>query len=182
MAEDLRPALTALLPKLRRFGIALTGSAAEADDLVQDVCARALQHAAHLRDRARLDAWLYGIMRNRWIDEQRARARHRHDALEAADDVAGEDGMVVTEGRITLALVRHRLQQLSAEQRAVLILVCVDGLSYRETAEVLGVAIGTVMSRLARGRRALAERLADRPAGSVSPFPLVNGRGPARPP
>jgi RNA polymerase sigma-70 factor (ECF subfamily) len=181
VTEDLRSALAAVLPKLRRFGIAITGSAAEADELVQDACARALQHAGQLRDRGRLDAWLYGIMRNLWIDERRARARRRHDALEAAEEVAGEDGVAVAEGRITLALVRHRLQQLPAEQRAVLMLVCVDGLSYREAAEVLGVAIGTVMSRLSRGRRALAERLAERPPGSISQFPIVNGRGPLRP-
>ena len=80
MAEDLRPMLSALLPRLRRFGLALTGSAVEADELVQDACARALQREAQLRDHNRLDAWLYGIMRHLWIDEMRARTRRRHDS------------------------------------------------------------------------------------------------------
>lgn len=176
MAEDLRPVLSALLPRLRRFGLALTGSAADADELVQDACVRALQHSGQLREQNRVDAWLYGIMRNLWIDETRARSRRRHDDLETAAEVAGDDGPQVTEGRITLELVRQRLHEMSADQRAVLILVCVDGLSYKQAAEVLGIAIGTVMSRLSRARHELAERLGGRSGGSVSPFAVPNGR------
>ena len=93
----------------------------------------------------------------------------------------GEDGVAVAEGRITLRMVRQRLQLLPEEQRTVLILVCVDGLTYRETADVLGVAIGTVMSRLSRARRALAERLPQPTSGTVSPFQRPNGRAPLRP-
>jgi RNA polymerase sigma-70 factor, ECF subfamily len=180
VAEDLRSKLSALLPRLRRFGLALTGSAADADELVQEACARALQRAAQLRDETRLDAWLYGIMRHLWIDEMRSRSRRRHDTLDAATEVAGDDGAAVAEGRITLELVRRRLQEMSAEQRTVLVLVCVDGLSYRETADVLDVAIGTVMSRLSRARRELAERLNERGGGSVRLFPGPNGRAPFR--
>ena len=80
MGNDLRQALTDLLPRLRRFGLALTGSATDADDLVQNTCERVLRRADQLREHARLDAWLYGIMRNLWIDELRHRKVRRHDA------------------------------------------------------------------------------------------------------
>ena len=153
METDLRKALTLLLPRLRRFGLTLTGSANDADELVQNTCERMLQRSDQLREHARLDAWLYGIMRNLWIDELRHRKVRRHDDLDAAAAVVGEDGQAVADGRITLAAVRQAMQELPMEQRTVLMLVCVDGLSYRQTAEVLGIPIGTVMSRLHRGRR-----------------------------
>jgi RNA polymerase sigma-70 factor (ECF subfamily) len=160
MKGAMRAALVPLLPRLRRFGIALTGSASDADELVQDACERALKRGDQLRDDTRLDAWLYGIMRNRWSDELRRRRVRRHDPVEAAFSVAGEDGERAAEARLVLERVRGALSQLPAEQRTVLVLVCVDGLSYKEVAEVLDIPIGTVMSRLARGRRALHTALA----------------------
>ena len=68
MEIDLRANLAALLPRLRRFGLALTGSGTDADDLVQNACERVLRRGEQLRDQSRLDAWIYGIMRNLWID------------------------------------------------------------------------------------------------------------------
>ena len=155
MAEEMRAALVRLLPRLRRFGIALTGSAADADELVQDTCERAIRRSHQLRDNARLDAWLYGIMRNRWTDEVRWRRLRQHDEIDAAADSVSTDGERAADARMTLAAVRKGLASLPPDYRAVLVLVCVDGLSYQEAADVLGVAIGTVMSRLARGRREL---------------------------
>jgi RNA polymerase sigma-70 factor (ECF subfamily) len=160
VAEDLRSGLAALLPRLRRFGIALTGSAADADELVQDACERALVRFAQLRDVARLDSWVYGIMRHLWVDEMRWRRVRRHDDLETALKVVGEDGEASASGRITLLKVRQCLDQLPADQRAVMTLVCVDGLTYREAAAILDIPIGTVMSRLSRGRAELHARLA----------------------
>ena len=159
MGKDLRQALTALLPRLRRFGLALTGSRSDADDLVQNTCERVLLRSDQLREQTRLDAWLYGIMRNIWIDELRHRKIRRHDDLDAAAGVMGEDGQAVADGRITLSVVRRVMNDLPAEQRAVLMLVCVDGLSYKETAEALSIPMGTVMSRLSRARLDLHERL-----------------------
>jgi RNA polymerase sigma-70 factor (ECF subfamily) len=171
LAEDPRSALTALLPRLRRFGLALTGSVTDADELVQGTCERVLRRAGQLRDHARLDAWIYGIMRNMWIDEVRSRRVRRHDDLSAAAEVIGEDGEAVAEGHITLAAVRRTLAKLSTEHRTVLVLVCVDGLSYREAAAALDIPLGTVMSRLSRGRQELHARLHG-PSGddAVTPF------------
>lgn len=159
MAEEMRAALVRLLPRLRRFGLALTGSQSEADELVQDTCERAMRRQEQLRDGSRLDAWLYGIMRNRWTDEVRSRRHRAHEPIEAAERVAGDQGEPAAHSRMTLAAVRDALGRLSSEQRTVLMLVCVDGLSYREAADVLGIAVGTVMSRLSRGRRELHEML-----------------------
>jgi RNA polymerase sigma-70 factor (ECF subfamily) len=163
--EQLRMALVGMLPRLRRFGTALTGSAADGDDLVQASCERALQRVGQLRVEDRLDGWMYSIMRSVWIDELRARRVRRHEPIETAEAVVGDHGEQTTEGRLTLASVRRALAELPDEQRTVLVLVCVDGLSYREAADVLGIAIGTVMSRLARGREALHDKLDERPAG-----------------
>ena len=180
MANDLRQALTAVLPRLRRFGLALTGSASDADDLVQSTCERVLRHSDQLRELTRLDAWLYGIMRNLWIDETRHRKVRRHDKIDAAADVMGEDGQATADGRITLAAVRRAMGQMPADQRTVLMLVCVDGLSYKEAAEVLGIPVGTVMSRLSRARQDLHERLAGpADADSVTAFPLRQAGTPA---
>jgi len=173
VANDLRQALTAVLPRLRRFGLMLTGSASDADDLVQNTCERALKYAEQLREITRLDAWLYGIMRNLWYDEIRHRKVRRHDDIDAASDVIGEDGQATADGRITLDAVRRVMSQLPTDQRAVLMLVCVDGLSYKEAAEVLGIPVGTIMSRLSRARQDLHDRLTG-PAktDTVTPFPL----------
>jgi RNA polymerase sigma-70 factor (ECF subfamily) len=155
-----------MLPRLRRFGTALTGSAADGDDLVQASCERALQRAGQLRAEERLDAWMYSIMRSVWIDELRARRVRRHEPIESAETVVGDRGEDTTEASLTLASVRRALAMLPDDQRTVLVLVCVDGLRYREAADVLGIAVGTVMSRLARGRQALHEKFEARPAGN----------------
>jgi RNA polymerase sigma-70 factor (ECF subfamily) len=177
MDIDLRGVLTSLLPRLRRFGLTLTGSPSDADDLVQTVCERVLRRSDQLRDHARLDAWIFGIMRNTWIDETRSRRVRRHDDLEAAADVVGDDGEQVAHGSITLKAVRQVLATLPEEQRTVLVLVCVEGLRYADVAEVLGIPIGTVMSRLARARLELRARMDDVPnRDNVTTLPIRSSR------
>src|ERR1700675_4082093 len=102
-------------------------------------------------------------MRNIWIDEMRHRKVRRHDQIDAASEVIGEDGQAAADGRINLAAVRRAMSQLPEDQRTVLILVCVDGLSYKEAAEVLGIPVGTIMSRLSRARQDLHDRMSGRP-------------------
>jgi RNA polymerase sigma-70 factor (ECF subfamily) len=177
MGEEMPRLLAGLVPRLRRFGLALTGSRADADDLVQMACERALQRGEQLRDHARIDGWLYGIMRHLWIDEIRSRRVRRHADLDEAGEVEGASG-TAAEGVVMLGTVRQCLQALSADHRTVLILVCVDGLTYREAAEVLGVPIGTVMSRIARARQELHARLAaGRGGNDTNVMPLVPARG-----
>jgi RNA polymerase sigma-70 factor (ECF subfamily) len=150
VADDPRSALAALTPRLRRFALALTGSKADSDELVQATCQRVLSRLGQSRHYARLDAWVYSIMRNTWIDEVRSRRVRSHEEPAAASDVAGQDDGAVAEGRITLAEVRRTLAQLPEEQRSVLVLICVDGLTYEEAAAVLDIPVGTVMSCLSR--------------------------------
>lgn len=180
MSTDLRSDLLAIMPRMHRFGIALTGSKDETDELVQSACERVLTRGNQLHEHARLDVWTYGIMRHLWLDRVRFRRRRHHNELSAADTVASDDGRQTTEARITLSAVREALGTLSEEHRSVLILVCVDGLKYKEASEVLEVPIGTVMSRLARARQELASRIygEGRP-GLVTSLPARLGRGQA---
>jgi len=155
-AED----LVALLPRLRRFALSLAGSAVEADDLVQAACERALRARDQWVPGTRLDSWVFRIMQNLWIDGIRKRRTEGvAQAIDGTFDIQGEDGRLVTEAAVTLDEVRFAMNGLPDEQRAVLLLVCAEERSYQETADRLGVPIGTVMSRLARARRSLASTL-----------------------
>lgn len=158
VTDNLRHQIVALLPRLRRFSYALTGDMDSADDLVQETCARALSRLDQWQPGTRLDSWMFRIAQNIWIDRLRAhKVRGVVVDLDAARDMAGEDGRQVTEGRLALNKIAKGIAQLPPDQKVLIALICVDGLSYKEAAEVLDVPIGTVMSRLARARRALYE-------------------------
>jgi RNA polymerase sigma-70 factor (ECF subfamily) len=159
MARQLQAEIVEMLPRLWRFGLTLTRSAAEADDLVQSACERALSREAQLRGDTKIGAWMYTIMRNLWIDQIRARRTHLHDGIEAADNVVGDDGVALAERNDAWAAVRRGLASLPVQQRVALTLVCVDGMSYKEAAAILEVPIGTLTSRIARGREALHAQL-----------------------
>lgn len=160
MVENhVRSALVPLYPRLRRFAVALTGSRAEGDDLVQHACERALTRTYQWQPGSRLDSWLFRIIQNTWADERKSARSRTQAPIEAATGEIGDDGVRRAEARLTLDNVYRELCNLPEEQRAVLTLVCVDGLSYREVAEILGIPVGTVMSRVARGRLALADRV-----------------------
>lgn len=150
--------LVAFLPNLRRFAISLCRSRETADDLVQMACERALANRDRFQEGTRFDAWMFRILRNLWIDEVRKRrTAGPQEDVEAHHELAGGSGEREAEARLTLKSVAEAIDGLVEEQREVLLLVCVEELSYKEAAEVLGVPIGTVMSRLARARRNLAE-------------------------
>ena len=161
-AEQLSADIAALLPRLRRFARALTGQAADADDVVQIALERALMRAEQFAPGTRLDAWLYAIVRNAWIDEARARTR-RAKVFAAAElgERVGNDGEAEMLARLEAKDVWKAMAALPEEQREAVALVCVEGLAYREAAATLGVPIGTLTSRLARGREALQRMLGD---------------------
>jgi RNA polymerase sigma-70 factor, ECF subfamily len=151
--------LIAVLPRLRRFARGLTGSAADADDLVQAACERALARQHQFQEGTRFDSWMFRIVQTIWIDQIRAREVRKEDGDVAEDRLGSDEPVRRVEARLQLGEVRRAVDLLPADQRAVLLLVTVDGLSYKEAAEVLQVPVGTVMSRLARGRLALQQRL-----------------------
>lgn len=160
MSDDIGNRMIELLPRLRRFSYALTGNLDEADDLVQETCARALSSAAQWQAGTRLDSWMYKIAQNLWYDRLRAtKSRGEVVDVETAAGLAGSDGRDVTESQLTLQVVSQSIAKLPPDQQLVIACVCVDGLSYKDTAVVLGIPIGTVMSRLARARGALHEAL-----------------------
>jgi len=155
-ADDIRERMVELLPRLRRFSFALTGNLDKADDLVQETCARALARSEQWQAGTRLDSWMYRIAQNIWFDQMRGRkVRGEIVDVDAASDLVGADGRDVTESLLMLQIVARSIGELPADQQLVIIHVCIDGLSYKDTADALGVPIGTVMSRLARARQAL---------------------------
>lgn len=163
MSVDIRPHMIALLPRLRAFAHALARSGDAADDLVQATCEKALGAVDSWTPGSRLDSWMFRIMQNHWIDlKRRTRPQTGLDGPDGLRLVA-EDGRRVAEARLTLGTVRDLIEEMSEDQRTVLVLVCVEELSYREAAEVLDIPIGTVMSRLARARKTIADAMgADR--------------------
>jgi RNA polymerase sigma-70 factor (ECF subfamily) len=157
--EALKSELAALTPRLRRFAWALTGSRDEGDDLVQAGLAKALASLGQFEPGTRLDAWTFRILRTVWIDRLRARARrptvYDPEAVEALSD--GGAAARGAEARVALAQARAAMAALPDEQREALALVAIEGLSYREAADVLGAPVGTVMSRLSRARARLTQ-------------------------
>jgi RNA polymerase sigma-70 factor (ECF subfamily) len=148
-----------LLPRLRRFARALTRHPQDADDLVQLAVERALTRRQQWRPESSLTNWMLAIVRNAWIDE--TRWRRRRDAVMAPEDEAAEVGDTGTDRDIDLWSIQSALERLPQEQRLAVALVLVEGLSYREAAQVMDVPIGTLTSRLSRGRLALQSMLAD---------------------
>src|ERR1700723_3810206 len=156
-AENIQEQIVALLPRLRRFARNLARNPHDADDVVQIAVERALTRLDQWRSDARLDSWMFKIVRNVWIDELRSRGRRDKVFLasEAGENV-GTDSMA---RETDLLAVQSAMARLPQEQREAVGLVLVEGLPYRETADVLDVPIGTLTSRLARGREALQAML-----------------------
>ena len=159
MSVSVSDQLIAVLPRMRRCARGLTGSAVEADDLVQAACERALTRAHQFQEGTRFDSWMFRIVQTVWIDQLRARDTRREEAEEEGVHLGTDEPGRRVEARLALEEVRNALQDLPPEQRAALMLVTVDGLSYKEAAEIAEVPVGTIMSRLARARVALQARL-----------------------
>lgn len=151
--------LIAVMPRLRRFARGLCGSVVEADDLVQAACERALARRHQFQEGTRFDSWMFRIVQTIWIDQVRARAVRKEDGELAEARLGSDEAERRVEARLALAEVRRAVDRLAPDQRAALLLVTVEGLSYKEAAEVVEVPVGTIMSRLARARMALQTHL-----------------------
>ena len=151
--------LIAALPRLRRFARGLTGSTVEADDLVQAACERALARRHQFEEGTRFDSWMFRIVQTIWIDQIRARTVRKEESETGEARLGSDEAVCRVEARLALGEVRRAVDRLPPDQRAALLLVTVEGLSYREAAEVAQVPVGTIMSRLARARLALQAQL-----------------------
>jgi RNA polymerase sigma-70 factor (ECF subfamily) len=165
MASDAHQAvmegLAGLLPRLWRYGLVLSGNRDTAEELVQATCVRALERSAQFSPGTRLDRWLIAILHSIWLNEIRSRKVRQGQGLVDADAVLVFDGIREIETNILAAQVLAEVQDLPEMQRETVYLVYVEGLSYREAADVLSVPIGTIMSRLAAARAKLARLAAD---------------------
>jgi RNA polymerase sigma-70 factor (ECF subfamily) len=155
--ENVHDQLVALVPRLRRFARNLARDPHDADDVVQIALERALTNLDQWRSDARLDSWMFKIVRNAWIDE--VRSRMRRNKVFVAEEAGEEVGAEVTEPAIEMMSVQSAMARLPEDQRTAVSLVLIEGLPYKEAAEVLGIPIGTLTSRLARARSALQTSL-----------------------
>jgi RNA polymerase sigma-70 factor (ECF subfamily) len=162
VTDEVRNGIIELLPRLRRFAYALSGNPDQGDDLVQEACARALAHPEQYKSGTRLDSWMYRIVRNIWLDQLRAsKVRGYVMDLDAAPEMMGEDGRNIIESRLTLRQVLNAMGKLPPQQRLLIALVCFEGVSYQNAADILEIPIGTVTSRLVRARRLLCALAVD---------------------
>jgi RNA polymerase sigma-70 factor (ECF subfamily) len=152
--------VVAFLPNLKRFALSLCRKPDVAEDLVQITAERAFRARHQFDPATRLEAWLFRILRNAWIDMVR-RDTTRGEVVDIHETPLADpvDRAAQTDDRLMLDAVRAAMTTLPEDQRAVLHLVCVEGLSYAETAETLAIPRGTVMSRLSRARLALARKV-----------------------
>lgn len=160
MDESIRRELLAVLPRLRRFAYSLTGRWDQADDLVQSTYARAIDAIDSWKVGTSLDAWLFRIMRNHFLNQRRAEAVRSH----RAEDLrlmahTNHDGARAQESRLLAKHVMAAIADLPEQQRTALLLVAVEGLSYKEVAGLMDESIGTIASRVARARTTLKTSL-----------------------
>jgi RNA polymerase sigma-70 factor (ECF subfamily) len=155
------------LPRLRRYARALTGDRHASEDLVQDTVERALLRFAWFRTGAKLDAWLLAIMHNLFISQKRHRAAQPD--TEPIDERSAEVTVCGTEQEaLALRDLDRALARLPDEQRSVLLLISLEEFSYEEAARILGLPVGTVMSRLSRARERLRAILSENAASACA--------------
>lgn len=143
----------ACVPALRRYARALTRSADLADDLVQDCLERAISRRGLFRPTGPVRAWLFTILLN--LHRNDLRARYREGTMMPLDTIAEPATAAPQPGHLALAEMARAIETLPPEQKEALLLIALEGLSYAEAAAILGVPLGTLMSRLGRARAAL---------------------------
>jgi len=163
-AQEFEARIDALIPRLRRYAFALTGERSLADDLVQDTLERAWTKLHLWRGGSDLRAWLFTIMHNVHVNQVRSRAAAAMMPLD--DDLPDTPVRASQADMLEVRDIDAALKRLSVEQREVLLLATVEHMSYQQTAETLGIPIGTVMSRIARARERLRALLDGTPGST----------------
>ena len=155
--REVRAGLEPSLARLWRYALMLSRARDVADDLVQATCLRAIQRADQFVPGTRVDRWLFAILRSIWLNEIRSQRVREGGGFVDAEDVLTTDGAPEIEMNITASAVLRAIDRLPEAQRETILLVYAEGYSYAEAAAALGIPIGTIMSRLATGRAALAK-------------------------
>jgi RNA polymerase sigma-70 factor, ECF subfamily len=171
-ADDLTQLLPDLLPRLWAFALRLCGNQHDAEDLLQRACLRALQRPDQLRPETTPLSWMFSITHSIWINELRARkvrSRGRVEWDDAFLDTVADPGAHTPEQNMMNLQIIETVERLPDTQRTVVLLVAVAGLSYGEAAKILGVPIGTIMSRLSRARQTIGARFSQQDCSSRKP-------------
>lgn len=157
--EEVRTGLAGQLARLWRYGLALSRRRDVAEDLVQATCLRALERAQQFEPGSSLDAWLLSILHGIWLNELRAQRVRQGEGVVEAEQALVFDGAGAMEIHVLAGQMLREVGELPEAQRAAVFLVYGEGMAYREAADILGIPIGTVMSRLAAARLVLGQRL-----------------------
>ena len=182
-ADDLPQLLPDLLPKLWAFSLRLCGNRHDAEDLLQRSCLRALERPNQLRPETTPLSWMFSITHSIWINELRARKVRGQGRVEWDDallDTVADPIASTPEQNMMSWQIIEAVERLPEAQRTVMLLVAVAGLSYGEAAEVLGVPIGTIMSRLSRARQTIGARFSERDCSSRKPANASKATPPGR--
>jgi len=163
--QDVREGLRAVFPRVWRYALSLAGSRAEADDLAQLACLRAMERADQFEPGTHLDRWVFRIAHNLWITEMRSQKVRRGNGLVGIDAVDIIDPAQDTDDHMERRDVMQSVLQLPEAQRQAVLLVYVEGYKYRDAAMILDIPVGTVMSRLAAARATLSAKFRARKGG-----------------
>jgi RNA polymerase sigma-70 factor (ECF subfamily) len=172
MKRDQHPALVALMPQLRRFGIALTGSGSDAEALIRSACERMLLRKDQFRDDVQIRVCMYRIMRSLWTEEASRPREHRPNNTKA-NEVMGDSDEAIDRKNVQPEIVRRALANLPEQQRIALILICLDNMSYKQTAEVLDIPIEPMANLIAGARAALHQQISMQRRAGVARSPIM---------
>jgi RNA polymerase sigma-70 factor, ECF subfamily len=168
--ESLPSLLPGMLPRLWAFSLRLSGNQHDAEDLLQRACVRGLERAHQLQPGTSALSWMFSIIHSTWINELRARNVRNRSSLEWDDEflqTVADPGARTPEENVLNGEIIAAVERLPEAQRTVMLLVAVEGMSYAEAAETLGVPIGTIMSRLSRARQTIGMRFGNRETASA---------------
>ena len=158
-SDEVKQGLAPLFPRLWRYCLVLTGNRESANDLAQATCVRAIEKAGQFQSGTHLDCWVFTMAKRLWLNELRSQAVRRGSGLVQVEEIELEDRTNDPQTNLLHREVLDKVMALPEAQRETVLLVYVEGYSYKEAAEMLDIPIGTVMSRLSAARQKLATAL-----------------------